>query len=681
MPRPAITLLTSGSCDMQHGQVVVGRWMCDRDECGKSVEYDGARDALFNLRRRNRQRHWAIFTHALLDVLFSFIINARTTYTAATRHLSANVHCFSFRRQHVVKLGTAMLRVFIIPAETGRCPLRGPRPDFIVIDGQALGCTDSDGLHPTRDEEQCPVLDIQGAKLCILENAGLRAAIVKVLRSATALTDAQETLLRNWNQRMMTQERATVDVGAAYLFVKFFPIVDQLPMAGARSVSGNRPAPAPQPPGPAVADVEYQPSSRRKRTHGSTSRTLDDALRLDADGELTLGGKGLRATKPVETWRDRTGLCSPNIRDSPRDDDGAWLAVLQCFQAMLGETVSGMFHGHDESAIRLAAHTLRLKGAGAWREITAPLEGIGFVASFMGRFAFMIDADSRFRMALGQLLLEAVSVEKPIDDMFAKAASSPESQASGWVNAQYCRQWGGTPTPGDYQRGRVLRSSRNDEDIDDPLTSYEHFAGLPRVRPGIKDCQAAKRRVGYRGKDRHAADMEGDADSCNKAFSIKCGLTQGVFNIVCPHVITLGFRCLFRAESVGEALSIVLERLPKLPKVIFYDVACKLDKNALRRVRPLLRAHKVRWILDRPHSITHSCSPIYMPDESLGVTAGVSTQEAEVSHSVAVVNQTSLAYMAPVTYMVHKMVQVAMMNVRKLHRLSLASTSAENDDV
>lgn len=75
--------------------------------------------------------------------------------------------------------------------------------------------------------------------------------------------------------------------------------------------------------------------------------------------------------------------------------------------------------------------------------------------------------------------------------------------------------------------------------------------------------------------------MEGDLDACMKAFSIKCGLTQGVFNVVCSHVITLGFRCLFRAESVGEALSVVLERFPKLPKVIFYDVACKLDKNAV----------------------------------------------------------------------------------------------------
>lgn len=187
--------------------------------------------------------------------------------------------------------------------------------------------------------------------------------------------------------------------------------------------------------------------------------------------------------------------------------------------------------------------------------------------------------------------------------------------------------------------------------------------------------------MGYRGKAKHVADVEGDGDSCNKAFSLKYGLTQGVFNVVRPHVITLGFRCLFRAESVGEALSIVLERFPKLPKVIFYDVACKLDKNALLRVRPILRKHGVRCILDRPHSITHSCSPVYMPDESLGATAGVATQAAEVFLSIAVGNRISLAYMSPATYMVHKMVQVAFMNVRKLQRMSLINPQAENDHV
>lgn len=119
--------------------------------------------------------------------------------------------------------------------------------------------------------------------------------------------------------------------------------------------------------------------------------------------------------------------------------------------------------------------------------------------------------------------------------------------------------------------------------------SFEFYASLPRVRLAIKDSIAAGRRRKYRGKKRHKADLEGDGDACNKAFSIITGLTQGVFNVVCPHVITLGFRVLFRAESVGEALSIVLERFPTLPQAIFYDVACKIDKNAMRRVRPILR--------------------------------------------------------------------------------------------
>jgi len=88
--------------------------------------------------------------------------------------------------------------------------------------------------------------------------------------------------------------------------------------------------------------------------------------------------------------------------------------------------------------------------------------------------------------------------------------------------------------------------------------------------------------------------MEGEGDACNKAFSVTAGLTQGVFNVVCPHVVTLGFRCLFKAESVGEALSIVLERFSRLPKVIFYDGARKIDKNALRRVRTIMRFHGVR---------------------------------------------------------------------------------------
>lgn len=341
----------------------------------------------------------------------------------------------------------------------------------------------------------------------------------------------------------------------------------------------------------------------------------------------------------------------------------------------------GMFTGFNERAIRLVANTMRLKSRGAWRFMTEALDGVGFVSSFVGHFADEMDEDRHLRVAIGELLRWSVEMESMVDKAFEEAAASKTTLDRGWQNAKYCQRWRGTPTPAEYKSWRSEQTDLPQIDKDDPLVSFKYFASLPSVRPGIGDSEAAKRRVQYRGKDRHVADLEGEGDACNKAFSICTGLTQGVFNVVCPHVITLGFRCLFRAESVGEAVSIVLERFPKLPAVVFYDVACKFDKNAMRRVRAIFRDHKVRCVLDRPHSITHGCSPIYMPDESLGTTAGVATQAAEVSHSIAVVNRTSLAYMSPSTYMLHKMTQVAFMNLRKLYRLHGDIGAGENAHV
>jgi len=106
---------------------------------------------------------------------------------------------------------------------------------------------------------------------------------------------------------------------------------------------------------------------------------------------------------------------------------------------------------------------------------------------------------------------------------------------------------------------------------DDPSVSFEFFASLPRVRADIADSEAAKRCEQYRGHACHAADQEGNDDACNNAFSGTFGLTQGVRNVVCPHVITLGFWRLVRAESVGEALSILLERFSQLPSATFYQ--------------------------------------------------------------------------------------------------------------
>lgn len=55
----------------------------------------------------------------------------------------------------------------------------------------------------------------------------------------------------------------------------------------------------------------------------------------------------------------------------------------------------------------------------------------------MGRLATLIDADSRFGVAVGQLLVRAVKIERSIDDVFEEASASVESHGRGWVNAEY----------------------------------------------------------------------------------------------------------------------------------------------------------------------------------------------------------------------------------------------------
>jgi len=57
---------------------------------------------------------WLLFTRGLIDKRLSFIISGRTTYTAVTRHLFADVMSFRLRRRDVVKLGEAAIKTFRI---------------------------------------------------------------------------------------------------------------------------------------------------------------------------------------------------------------------------------------------------------------------------------------------------------------------------------------------------------------------------------------------------------------------------------------------------------------------------------------------------------------------------------------------------------------------------------------
>ena len=130
------------------------------------------------------------------------------------------------------------------------------------------------------------------------------------------------------------------------------------------------------------------------------------------------------------------------------------------------------------------------------------------------------------------------------------------------------------------------------------------------MRPAIFTPRAKARWTADKPRPRTGAQAEQEdaVDRCSKSVPKHADLTAGVFNIVCPHVLTMGFRVMFQAENVADALSLILERFPRLPKVVFYDVACKLDRNGMQRVQNILSKHKVRFCLDRAHAKGHTCS-------------------------------------------------------------------------
>jgi len=402
------------------------------------VEYDGGDDGLFTYRRRNRKKLWIVFTRGLVDKLLSFVVFARSTYTAATRHLAADVQSFRLRRQDVVKLGTAAARSFTIPPETARCPICGPNPKFIVIDVQALGSTDLDDTHPVRSGEDCPVLPIYASNLCVVTHALSRDAIDKVLGGAKELTENQVHLLRLWGQERPRRRLPTVEAAAADVFFHIFPVGICAPPAQ----SGEAEPPAKK---AAVISDSAGVAARPEKRMG-----LQAALRQDEEGNLVLGGPGKPVNAPVETWRDRVGVCAPAFTKYVRDDERSWHSAVPFLKSTLSDSVKSMFQDDDERAVKLLADALMLQGRDAWREVNKAVDGVGFVASFIGSFADEIDVNSSFRVALGALLNRALEIEKWTDDEFTNVTSSDHFKWQCWKNAEYCFKWAKTPTPADF---------------------------------------------------------------------------------------------------------------------------------------------------------------------------------------------------------------------------------------
>lgn len=663
-----------------HVQATAASWKCPD---GHIVDYDGGRDGLFSLRQKDKSGRLLLFTRGVCDELVSFVFHSRSTYVAATSYFSATKRSFSLCRQYITILGRMFVATLRIAPEAFKCPLCGDHPEYVVIDGQSLGFRRRTDMHIVRPALLLPVLPLNVELLCILPTATLRRAVRKVLRCADPLNKVELAALRSWRAaqrgtgrhgRKRGRVNRDVYIPAADLFFTFFSL---------------------------EAAAESQPDSRiDDESAGSTDSHADmrdngqdgDVDARESTDHSQTGGDAAAVPEPQASsssqWHTRSGPCSPRFQTLPKDDIMGWAAVRTFLLAMLGDPVVSLFAGLDQEPVLKLATALQSDSSTEWHSVCEPANDVVFVSNFLGRLGTHIGENRVLRAAVGRLVEFVVKLEDILDDKFKTAAKQAADNDVG-LNLDYCDRWMGKPTHADFQAFVAEHPAFKGKNLDSVYSCFEYFGNLPRVRPAIFAIKAKRSKRASEGRARQAkrwrrssqADEEDENDRCNKAFPKHQDLTAGVFNVVCPHVVTLGFRVMFDAESVGDALSVILERFPTLPRVIFYDVGCKLDRNAFRRVRTIIRNHKVKIVLDRVHARGHTCSPIYFPNEALGRTNGVATQAAEVQHSVSVKFRSHLAYMSPESFMAHRLVQLSMMNLAASFKVQHPESKEENEDV
>jgi len=632
----------------------VGSWTCPNEH---EVEYDGGNDGLFSLRKVDESGSLLLFSRSLVDTIISFVYQSRSSYAAATAFLASQRSDFGLRRQLIVTLGRCFVATLQPTPDLFVCPSCGDDPAYIVIDGQALGFRLQEGLKVCRPALHLPGMNLNINNYAVLVEPSIRAALRKVIRTGDALNKTDAEALRKLHDSIAAvypRSRTSAAIEnwrlkrfAATLFFRFhtWTFEEDLGGARARATGGSGR-------GGVVADTAAPAVAPASHDEEPLVRSL---------------GAAAPSTIASLPWYERAGTCRPRF-DTYKVAGTQWAAVRPFILALLGDPVVNLFVGHPRAPLEELVDELNKPDSGAWHKKAKAANAVGFIANFLARVGPLLDKEKSLRQAVGALLKFAVEVDHRVDMDFQAAAKKASDGGQG-ETAEFCRRWLKVSSPAEYERFAAEHPAFKDKNLDCPYTSFEYFGFLKRVRPAIYTPRApprtATRQNPASGRRRGGfqAVQEDEADRCAKAFPKHSELTAGVFNVVCPHVVTMGFRVMFQAESVADALSVILERFPKLPKVVFYDVACKMDRNGMQRVRTILSHHGVRFCLDRAHAKGHTCSCLYFPDESLAVTSGVSTQAAEVQHSVSVKFRGHLSYMSPASFMAHRIIQLSMMNL------------------
>jgi len=362
-----------------------------------------------------------------------------------------------------------------------------------------------------------------------------------------------------------------------------------------------------------------------------------------------------------------------------------WDVVRHFVRNFLAEPVLGAFAGvHRTSIKRLAVMLVTMAPMAEWRPCTMAVESVLTVWPFLRLVAEGDDADLLLLRAVGELLLFTCAVDAYWESVWRSGASDAALQfEEQWktTSVEQYKEWersnrDGAVAPEHYlsstswSRGRVAAQATE-------ARSGHVWPDLEPVRPFMRDSKSdavnARRAERVRNDtgalERELARQLG-SDECRHNFITSEVFMPGIENFLCPCGLLIGFDFLDKAESPAHVLGSLVQRMPLLPKVIYFDTACQLSRNAFRRVPWLMNMSNTAASVDRHHNQgdQHSCSDSFNADKYPGRSVHHKTSCAESRHSLNKAFKTHLAHLRQDHFIVQMRLLAAVINLRVMMR-------------
>jgi len=294
-----------------------------------------------------------------------------------------------------------------------------------------------------------------------------------------------------------------------------------------------------------------------------------------------------------------------------------WGVVRHLINTFLAEPLVGAFTGLNRENIKGLAKAMILSGGTPeWQQAAVAIESVGILWPFLRLFAGDDDADPLAVRATGELLLFTDGVDALWETQWRSKVSEQALafEAQCWVTsvAKYdawaALQPGAAP-PQSLLSSYPFSARRAAAQALETRTGHV-FPDLDAVRPFIIDSKADKinaertaKAVATPGALERELNRVLGADDFRHASISSDVFMAGVENFLCPWGLLIGFEFVDRAESPAHVLAALVQRLHLLPKVVYFDTACQLARNAHRRLPWLLNISECACSVDRLHNV------------------------------------------------------------------------------